>query len=559
MKLCLTILLTSFLSIETYGFRVKRGLSADEQKKFLEELNKDRKKIAEEVGFKFVPMKYNASLEKEIVSGKKCLKNRVLPLRYNDVAEQYRERTIGMGKLGGADGRHLSILSYSSTIHWTTTTEVSMKLCLAILLTSFLSIKAHGSPVKRGLSADEQKKFLEELNKDRKKVAQKEGFDYVPVKYDASKNLLPLQYNDVAEQLRKHDIDIDGTEGDIYQYYFHQSYDKIGCSKEFKCTEVLGVTDIPLELQGKTIEYHGVCVQGKSNPEAKPMKLNKAKTPSPNNYSSTIHWTTTTEVSMKLCLAILLVSFICIEAYGSRVKPGLSADEQKKFLEELNKDRKRVAQEEGLEFVTMEYDASLEKEIVSSNNCWVTKSMLPLRINDVGEEIRNLRMSTHEGDIYQRYFHPIYDKIGCSKEAKCTELLVNKKEEEVTPNLVGKTVEYHGLCVVGRSDPDGKTKYLLKKAKTPSPNKYADILGIPTGKQESTIEGSGTDETNGKQGSEVEISGKNGADGEQGSGAGSVFSLTIFLFLEVEKYEDNIVEKRQKSCQDPKLNFCSES
>ncbi|CAL2035866.1 unnamed protein product [Caenorhabditis brenneri] len=172
-----------------------------------------------------------------------------------------------------------------------------MKLCLVIFLASLIFIEAHGSRVKRGLTADEQKKFLDELNKDRNRVAKEEGIDYVPAKYDASlekkivpgktcfeyrQHLLPLQYNDVAEQLRKHYM---AYEGDDYQSYFHPNSNRIACSKEFKCTQVLMKhNDIPLELQGKTIEYHGVCVQGSNNPEAKPIKLTKAKTPSPNKY-----------------------------------------------------------------------------------------------------------------------------------------------------------------------------------------------------------------------------------------------------------------------------------
>ncbi|EGT54709.1 hypothetical protein CAEBREN_14912 [Caenorhabditis brenneri] len=143
---------------------------------------------------------------------------------------------------------------------------------------------------------------------------------------------------------------------------------------------------------------------------------------------------------MKLCLAIFLTSFLFIETHGSRVKRGLSADEQKKFLDELNKDRKRVAQEEGIKYVPMEYDVSLEKEIVSGKSCWEYTGLegtLPLGINDVAEEIRKTLIDGGlDGDIYQYYFHPSYKKIGCSKEAKCTQL-VNKEPKE----FAGKTIE----------------------------------------------------------------------------------------------------------------------
>ncbi|EGT54754.1 hypothetical protein CAEBREN_21989 [Caenorhabditis brenneri] len=229
---------------------------------------------------------------------------------------------------------------------------------------------------------------------------------------------------------------------------------------------------------------------------------------------------------MKLCLAILLITFISNEVCGSRVKRGLSADEQKKFLEELNKDRKKIADEVGFKFVPMKYDANLEKEIVSGKECTKYRQELPLRINDVDEERRRIFMNGGtEGDIYDAYFRPNYDKIGCSKEAKCTEVL--KKEHDV-PDLEGKTIEYYGLCTLRRNGveiSEAQSKK-MKKANTPSPNKYGDILGISGGNQ-----GSGMDGTDEKQGSGVEMSGKDGAGGEQGSGAGSVFSLTIALFL----------------------------
>ncbi|EGT54738.1 hypothetical protein CAEBREN_01703 [Caenorhabditis brenneri] len=232
---------------------------------------------------------------------------------------------------------------------------------------------------------------------------------------------------------------------------------------------------------------------------------------------------------MKPYLAILLIIFLSIETHGSRVKRGLSADEREKFLEELNKDRKRVAEEEGLEYVPMKYDAALEREIVSGKSCFEHRRPLPLRINDVGDELRSLWMSKKPdiGDMHQTYFIPVYNRIGCLKEARCTQLLGNDGLE-----LAGKTVEYHGLCMLGEV---GQME-TLKKAKTPSPNKYADLLGIPAisgtgrtdGKQGSGVEGSGMDGTSGKQGSGVENSGKNE---EQGSEAGSVFSLIISLFL----------------------------
>ncbi|EGT54724.1 hypothetical protein CAEBREN_13456 [Caenorhabditis brenneri] len=223
---------------------------------------------------------------------------------------------------------------------------------------------------------------------------------------------------------------------------------------------------------------------------------------------------------MKPYLAILLVIFLFIETHGSRVKRGLSADEQKKFLEELNKDRKRVAQEEGIDYVPVKYDASLEKEIVPGKRCFEHRQyLLPLQYNDVAEQLRKHYMAS-EGDNYQYYFLKDLDRIGCSKEFKCTAVL--EKHGDIPLELQGKTIEYHGVCVQGESDPGAKSEK-LKKAKTPSPNKYGDILGIPAI--------SGTGRTDGKQGSEVEGSGKDGAGGEQRSGAGSVFSLTIFLFL----------------------------
>ncbi|CAL2035864.1 unnamed protein product [Caenorhabditis brenneri] len=258
---------------------------------------------------------------------------------------------------------------------------------------------------------------------------------------------------------------------------------------------------------------------------------------------------------MKLFLAILLISFLSIEAHGSRVKRGFSEDELKEFMEELNYDRKKVAKEEGLEYVPMKYDASLVKRIVPGESCWNDVEnrgkLLPLRYNDVAEKLRKHHTNgpTGEGDPFRYYCNPRFDKIGCSKEAKCKEEVLRGPSE-----LVGKLIEFHGICVVGRSHPSLKEKESLHKGKIQPLDVYADILGIPKikegsgmgkkgsgveipgtkgaeGEQGSGVEGSGMDGTNGKQGSGVEMSGKTGADGEQGSGAGSIFSLTISLLL----------------------------
>ncbi|EGT54723.1 hypothetical protein CAEBREN_19834 [Caenorhabditis brenneri] len=231
---------------------------------------------------------------------------------------------------------------------------------------------------------------------------------------------------------------------------------------------------------------------------------------------------------MKPYLAILLIVFISINAHGSRVKRGLSADEQKKFLEELNKDRKKIADEVGFKFVPMKYNASHENEIVSGKECSKYRQQLPLRINDVAEEIRRHFINGGtEGDIYDYFFWSNVDKIGCSKEAKCTEVL--EKHNETPLELQGKTIEYYGLCALRSNEAIVEISEAqfrkLKKAKTPSPNKYGDILGIPRRNQGSGMDGTAT------QGSGVEMPGKDGADGEQESGAGSVFSLTISLFL----------------------------
>ncbi|CAL2036296.1 unnamed protein product [Caenorhabditis brenneri] len=180
-------------------------------------------------------------------------------------------------------------------------------------------------------------------------------------------------------------------------------------------------------------------------------------------------------------LTILLISFIFIGAHATRVKRGLSADEQKKFLDELNKDRKRVADEEGFTFVPMEYDVSLEKKIVPGKKCFEDKNLLPLQYNDVAEQLRKQLMRPgigggSEGDIYQLYFHPNLEKIGCSKEAKCTHVL--KKSDDIPQELDGKTVEYHGLCAHGKSDSKANSKKLTK-AKIPSPNKTSIWVLIP--------------------------------------------------------------------------------
>ncbi|CAL2036298.1 unnamed protein product [Caenorhabditis brenneri] len=193
-------------------------------------------------------------------------------------------------------------------------------------------------------------------------------------------------------------------------------------------------------------------------------------------------------------LTILLISFIFIGAHATRVKRGLNADEQKKFLDELNKDRNRVAKEEGFRFVPMEYDASLEKKIVPGKTCFEKKALLPLRINDVAEQYRKNFVGGGPDEFFLTYFLPMHRKIGCSKEAKCTEVL--KKNDDAPQKFIGKTIEYSGMCTFGESDKRYDQIIRLKKAKTPSPNKYGDILGI-----------------------------------HATSGTGSVFSLTISLFL----------------------------
>ncbi|KAF1763381.1 hypothetical protein GCK72_011647 [Caenorhabditis remanei] len=168
----------------------------------------------------------------------------------------------------------------------------------------------------------------------------------------------------------------------------------------------------------------------------------------------------------------LLFGFILLYALSVTVdaaKGGLSKDEQKKLLDEINEDRKRV----NATFKPLTYDTELEKEAALFECDNDKKPPIWLQWNSVAHDF--WKEVDHEDNPNFELYDSRVVKIGCSKETKCTQKLV--KNPELPEKFVGKEMVMLGACVIkpiiGSTDPIQKDFSLVPKGK-----KYGDVLGI---------------------------------------------------------------------------------
>ncbi|EGT54732.1 hypothetical protein CAEBREN_01852 [Caenorhabditis brenneri] len=183
---------------------------------------------------------------------------------------------------------------------------------------------------------------------------------------------------------------------------------------------------------------------------------------------------------MKVLLSILLLSFFSIEAHGFRMKRGLSADEQKKFLDELNKDRQEIAKKMGYSTEPMKYSLKLER-VAESLKCELAypgsgqAELIALQFNDVAGELYKY-IRENGADSIVPFFYP-YAEIGCSKTYKCSKKFTKEELGPEAARFAGKEAIVHGACVVHASSIISREKFMGQGL--PRPPKYGDLLGVP--------------------------------------------------------------------------------
>ncbi|EGT54716.1 hypothetical protein CAEBREN_21160 [Caenorhabditis brenneri] len=132
---------------------------------------------------------------------------------------------------------------------------------------------------------------------------------------------------------------------------------------------------------------------------------------------------------MKLVLAIIFVVFcvLGVSSHGIRAKRGLSADEQKKLIDVLTKDRQEFGNKTDKYMFPMKYDMDLEKK-ADSKPCPESddNTNVPLQYNSVIQEIYKLERK--RGFSASAHFYwPTATKIGCSKSYKCSSPLTERE------------------------------------------------------------------------------------------------------------------------------------
>ncbi|PIC41330.1 hypothetical protein B9Z55_008786 [Caenorhabditis nigoni] len=171
---------------------------------------------------------------------------------------------------------------------------------------------------------------------------------------------------------------------------------------------------------------------------------------------------------MRFSLCFVLLCAISVTT-GIRVKRGLTADEQKKFLDALNEDRQALGKKMNLTFEILTYDVTLEKEVETSKcKNRADLSVVPLKMNSIlKEELRG-----EETYFSRRLFLPDRTKIGCSKEKMCSDTIEDGE-------LKGKIAKRWGACIL---TPDHAYSFFPnntpEKAGMPSFEKYGDLLGV---------------------------------------------------------------------------------
>ncbi|EGT54726.1 hypothetical protein CAEBREN_01452 [Caenorhabditis brenneri] len=183
---------------------------------------------------------------------------------------------------------------------------------------------------------------------------------------------------------------------------------------------------------------------------------------------------------MKLVLAITCLVFCArgVSSHGIRAKRGLSADEQKKLLDVLNKDRQENGEKLQHKMAPMTYDLQLEKK-ADSIDCDSKEGVdVPLQFNSVGQEVYE---SGEEGSsIAGPLFWPSATKIGCSKTKKCSWTIPEELAQKIhREKLAGKTISSQGLCVTDAKIDDEVKLFNLSRKGLPHPSKYGDLIGVP--------------------------------------------------------------------------------
>ncbi|CAL2035870.1 unnamed protein product [Caenorhabditis brenneri] len=198
---------------------------------------------------------------------------------------------------------------------------------------------------------------------------------------------------------------------------------------------------------------------------------------------------------MKLQLILAIVCFTlygmgyCSHASGSREKRGLSEVQKRNLIDALNKDRQEIGKKIGVKMKTMVYDPELEKGIndTSVQFCFKRFTLL-LKWDSVGEEFWDAftELNEKEGRVKPEPSRPFFDpdvtRVACSNTYHCAREL-NYRYFYKLPEMVGKTVEFFGKCLVygvyeKERNLDEAYEKVEKVEDLPPISKYADIIGV---------------------------------------------------------------------------------
>ncbi|PIC41324.1 hypothetical protein B9Z55_008781 [Caenorhabditis nigoni] len=155
-------------------------------------------------------------------------------------------------------------VAHLSSITLPLTVSDNMKAVSSIVYLLLFAINASTSVrVKRGLSIEEQNKFLDALNADRQAIGENMGITFEILTYNKGLELkaenfrcdgpsqqfgiVPLKVNQDMKEVMDSDM--------LSRQFFNPKNTKIGCSKEKTCSHTF-------ELQGKTAEFWGACSFG---------------------------------------------------------------------------------------------------------------------------------------------------------------------------------------------------------------------------------------------------------------------------------------------------------
>ncbi|EFP06155.1 hypothetical protein CRE_05873 [Caenorhabditis remanei] len=166
---------------------------------------------------------------------------------------------------------------------------------------------------------------------------------------------------------------------------------------------------------------------------------------------------------MKTSLLFGFILFHALSVTIDAVKGGLSKDEQKKLVDEINKDRKKF----NGNFKDLTYDTELEKEITEA--LCKKNYLIWLQWNSVHQDVFN---SGGDSSPYVQFFDARVEKIGCSKEIRCSSTVGGGPK--IPKELVGKEVISLGGCVLRPDLAPNK----IDESLIPKGSKYGDLLGI---------------------------------------------------------------------------------